>query len=154
VTLGLLLVFVHIALMFTAVALAYGGVVFFLVALRNRNYPNVIAIASGSKTMERLIPPMFGLAGIFGVVAAIVNGYNLLAPWLIIAYVLFVVLTVIGALSTGPTIKRIGDALAAAPAGEPTPETAQLIRRFNTIEVFDFFFLFVIIFDMVIKPFS
>jgi hypothetical protein len=147
------LVFVHVALMFTAVSVSYGGVVFFLIALRTGNVASLRTMALTANSTAKLIPPLYGLAGIFGLVAAIYSGINLLTPWLVIAYVLFIVLTLIGAVYTGPTIKRIGASLAAA--DQTLPADIVVSRtRFYRMEVIDFFFLFLIIFDMVIKPFS
>jgi hypothetical protein len=150
----LAVLFLHIATMFLAVAVAYGGVVFFLIALRTRNVAGLVMMSRTAKTTARLIPPLFLAGGLFGLITAIVSGANLLAPWLIIAYVLFVVLTIIGALFTGPEIERLGTAVAAMPdGGLPTDFDARR-QRFYLVEVFDFFFLFLVIFDMVVKPFS
>jgi len=149
-----LVLFLHLALMFTAVAVAYGGVIFFLVALRAGNVAGLIAMTTSAKTTERVIPILFISGGIFGLLTAIVTNSNLLAPWLLIAYALFVVLTIIGARFTAPAIARIGEAVAAAPDGPLPAEVVTLRSRFYRLEVFDFFFLFLIIFDMVVKPFS
>lgn len=149
-----LILFLHIATMFTAVAVSYGGVIFFLVALRTGDTQRVRAMTASAKPIARAIPILYVAGGALGLLAAIVTGYNLLAPWLIIAYVLFVVLMVIGALFTGRTIDRIGEDVASAPDGPlPTAVTART-RQFYQVEVFDFLLLFVIIFDMVVKPFS
>jgi hypothetical protein len=150
----LLIVFLHVATMFTAVALAYGGVLFFLIALRSGNVPGLISMATGSKAVERVIPVLFLAGAVFGLLAAINGGFNLLAPWLIIAYALFIALTVIGARFTGPSIKKMGELVAATPDGPLSPEAVALRQRFYRTEVLDFLLLFLIIFDMVVKPFS
>jgi hypothetical protein len=150
----LLVLFLHIATMFLAVGVAYGGVIFFLIALRARNGSALVSMSKTAKTTARLIPPLFGIAGLLGLVAAIVSGANLLAPWLIIAYLLFIVLSVVGGLFTGPSIERIGAAVEAAPDGTLPADLPAMTSRFYMLEVVDFFFLFLIIFDMVVKPFN
>lgn len=148
------LLFLHISVMFAGVALAYGGNIYLLAALRGDNSQGVRAMTQAAKAVGKFVPVLFLSAGLFGLLTAIVNGYNLLTPWLIIAYVLFAVLTVLGAGFTAPTIERLGEAVATAPDGALPDGVAVIKRRYYWIEVFEFGFLFLVIFDMVVKPFS
>src|SRR6476660_9732294 len=109
--------------MFAAVAVSYGGVFFFIVALRSGNTQPVRAMTSTAKQTARVIPILYVGGGVFGLLAAIIAGYNLLAPWLIIAYVLFVALNIEGAVFTGPAIQKIGEVVSTAPDG-PLPAEA------------------------------
>ena len=150
------LVWLHISMMFIGVTLSYGPSLLFLLALRSRQTENVRAVTVAVRPVVRFIPVFYGLGALFGVAAAITIGYNLLAPWLVIAYVLFILLIGIGAGIVGPRLERVGGLVAAAPDGPLAPETyaAATAGGFLWIEVADFGGLFIIIFDMVLKPFS
>ena len=151
-----ILVWLHISLMFVGTILSYGITLLFLLALRSRRTENVRSLIGTVQPAVRFIPVFYGLAALFGVWAAIAIGYNLLAPWLLIAYVLFVVLLGIGVGIVGPRVERVGALVAEAPDGPLAPETyaAATAGGFLWIEVLDFAGLFVVIFDMVLKPFS
>jgi uncharacterized membrane protein len=151
-----LLVWLHISLMFVGVTLSYGPSLLFLIALRSRRTENVRAVLVAVQPVVRFIPVAYGLAALFGVLAAINIGYNLLAPWLLIAYVLFVVLIGIGAGLVGPRLQRVKDMVDKSPDGPLAAETyaAATAGGFVWIEVLDFAGLFLVIFDMVVKPFS
>src|SRR5215210_3725740 len=150
------LVFLHISFMFIGVTLSYGPPLLFLIALRIGRTENVRSVLVAVRPVIRLIPIVYGLGALFGVLAAVNLGYNLFAPWLLIAYVLFVVLIGIGAGIVGPRLERIGEMVATAPDGPLPAEVrpAATAGGFLWIEVVDFAGLFVIIFDMVLKPFS
>ncbi len=155
-TFGLLLVFVHISLMFVAVAMSYGTTLLYLLALRRSRIEYVRAVTTAGQPLARLIPIFFGLAGLAGLSAALVTGYNLLAPWLVISYFIFVVLTIIGAAFVGPRLERVGKLVATMPDGPLTPDVRQAATGggFLWIELVDWAGLFLVIFVMVVKPFS
>ena len=152
--LGPVLVFAHISLMFLAVTISYGPTLLFIFALRSNRVENVRAVGRAVQPVVRLIPVLFGLAAVFGVAAAVINTYNLLAPWLVISYVIFVVLLILGVAYAGPATARMGTAIADLPEG-PLPEDVRASgRRFTWIEALDFLGLLVVIYVMVAKPFS
>jgi hypothetical protein len=156
VSLGLLLVFVHISLMFSAVAISYGPTLLFLIALRSGRTESVRAVGVAVAPVVRLIPIVYGLAAIAGVSAALVNEYNLLAPWLVISYVIFVALLTIGGAVAGPRLARVGQMVGPLPDG-PLPAEVRATAMsggFLWIELLDFLGLFAVIFVMVVKPFS
>lgn len=150
----LAILFLHIVFMFMAVAVAYGGVIFFVIALRTRNTDGVRVMTATAKMTARIIPILFIIGGLFGLTAAIVSSVNLLAPWLVISYVLFGVLGIYGGAITAPSIARIGSAVGTAPGGMLPTEASKMTSRFYVLEVVDFGLLFLFIFDMVVKPFS
>ena len=94
--LNLLLIFLHVMTMFVAVALSLGGTIFFVLAARTGRTEAVRSIGAFGRPATRYIPVLFIIGGILGLVTAIVLDYNLLAPWLIIAYSLFAALAVSG----------------------------------------------------------
>ena len=151
-----ILVFVHISLMFAAVAISYGPTLLFLIALRRGRVEGLRAVGMAVQPVTRAIPIVYGLGALTGVGAALVGGFNLLAPWLLISYVIFVVLLIIGAALAGPHMGRVGAMVAALPDG-PLPaevKAAATANGFVWIEAFDFVGLLLVIFVMVVKPFS
>ena len=152
----LLLVFLHIATMFAAVALTYGPETIILFSFRADNSSALRGILIATRPLARLVPMLFGLGGILGLLAAIVSGYNLLAPWLLIAYAVFIVLTLVGVGLTTPNLEALGAAVADVPDGPLPPAAVAVARstRFRVAVVLDFVLLAVVIYDMVVKPFS
>ena len=151
-----LLVFAHITAMFFAVLMSYGPTLMFLLALRSRRTENVRAVGIAVRPIVRAIPVVYGVGALFGVLAALTGGYNLLSPWLVISYVLFVVLLALGAVFAGPRMNRVGEMVATAPDGPLPPDVyaAATARGFVPIELLDFAGLVAVIFVMVVKPFS
>ena len=151
-----LLVFLHISSMFIGVMLSFGPSSIFLAALRSRRTESVRAVTIAVRPVVRAIPVVYGLGALFGLLAAINIGYNLLAPWLLIAYVLFVALLGIGAGVVGPRLERVGGLVATEKDGPLSPAVfaAAMAGGYLWIEVLNFAGLFAIIFDMVVKPFS
>jgi len=136
------------------VALSLGGALFTMLALRTGRTEVMRGLGTAGSAAFRFIPLLFGLGGILGLLAAIVAGYNLLAPWLVIAYVLFVGLSVSGGALSGPTAQRIGKIVGPAPDGPLPTEALPLVQRFYRVEAFEISLLVLIVFDMVVKPFS
>ena len=79
-------------------------------------------------------------------------GYNLLAPWLVIAYVLFAILTVVGIRISGPIFERT-HAVAADPAAS-NELFGQAMSRFRMDAAVTLVGIALIVADMVFKPFS
>jgi uncharacterized membrane protein len=156
VTLAGLLVWAHISLMFSAVTISYGPVLMFVLALQSGRTERLRAVTVAVQPVTRLIPVFYGLGALAGLAAALVIGFNLLAPWLVISYVLFVVLTGIGAALVGPRLQRVAAMVGPLPDG-PLPDevrAAVTAGGFLWIELLDFIGIFTVIFVMVVKPFS
>ena len=84
----------HIVTMFTVVALHSGPQILTLAAARTGQSTAVAGIASMYARTGRAVPPL-GIAGLlFGIATGLTGGFNLLAPWLLIAYGLFGLLVV------------------------------------------------------------
>ena len=152
----LLLVFLHIAFMFTAVALTYGPEILLLIGVRANRAESVRAVTTSTRPIAMVVPILYGLGGIFGLAAGLVAGYNLLAPWLLIAYAVFIALTVIGVAITGPNMERLATALAGAADGPLTGDAAAVVASpaFRIAAFLDFALLLLVLFAMVFKPFS
>jgi hypothetical protein len=148
--------FLHIGVMFGAVATALGPE---LVLRGISRSGDVRAIRTGYSLAERIgkaIPPLFFIGLIFGLLTAWVGGTNFLAPWLLIAYLLFVVATILGARFTTPHVSHVATLAAQSPDGAPSPELATALadRRADILFALDTIIIAAFVFDMVIKPFS
>ena len=93
-----------------------------------------------------------GLA--FGVISIFVHGFNPFAPWLLMAYPLFVAGLVVGNFVTGAWAARVTKA-AGADDASPAGLEAIVTERSARIGIFAFWILVAaIIFVMVVKPLS
>src|SRR5579859_8185347 len=90
------LLFLHILTMFTAVAVAAGTGILVLMGARRGDRSVVAAITS--LPIPRIAPILYISGGVLGLATGFAFGYDLLAPWLIIAYVLFAMLAALGIL--------------------------------------------------------
>ena len=155
-SLGLTLLFLHITTMIGAVAFSYGpGTVLFL-TVRTRQYAVARALILATAPIERLLPAFYVVGGLFGLATAINFGFNLLAPWLVIAYVLFVVATGTGATVHARYHRRLERLFAGAAEGPISEEVAIALAdpRERTAVLMDYVVIVLILFDMVVKPFS
>lgn len=110
--------YLHIVSMFFAVALAISSE---LVVRRVATSHDVGAIRT---TVERVRPLanistiLFVSGAAFGIVAAVTGQIDLLAPWLILAYVAFIGAMLIGIFITDPWVGRLSRAAAESPDGD------------------------------------
>lgn len=144
------LLYLHILAMFTAVMVVMGAGVLTLIGARGGNRSVVAAITS--LPIPRVAGPLYGIGGLFGLATAFVFRYNLLAPWLIIAYVLFVLLTILGIRVSGPIFERTHEI--ASDPGTTSDAFDQAMNRFRVDAVVTLIGIALIIADMVFKPFS
>ena len=149
----IILKFLHIALMFAAVAATVvPEVVLHLVA----NTRDARAIATTAHVAERIgkVVPVFFVGGaIVGLLAAWAGQMNFLAPWLIATYVLFVSAIVVGTLFTDPWVARLRSA-AVASGDAPSLELTAVIdeQRAKVASTFLMLTILVMIGLMVFKP--
>ncbi len=142
--------FLHILTMFAVVAFHSGPQILALAAARTGQTSALAAIGNLYARTGRAVPPL----GIFGAVMGLATGltgeFNLLAPWLLIAYALFVLLIVSGGVVSYPYIVRLGAAVR-----EERPDREELLgRRLTLIVTGDALIVVLIIADMVLKPFA
>ena len=74
-----------------------------------------------------------GWPAIFGGLTAIAFGFNLLAPWLVIAYVLFAVAVLTGVTENRTWPLRLAEAVKRTPDGPLTPEIRDLFMNRRTL---------------------
>ena len=151
-----IIIFLHVALMFTAVAISYGPELLLVLAIRTGRVETVRAVTDVTARMQAAIPVFFFTGAGFGLLAAITLGLPLLAPWLVIAYVLFAYNMAIGAAVFGPWTARVANLSRELPDGPFPPEFAAIVTdaRIRWLTLIDLIVIIVIVFDMVVKPFS
>lgn len=151
-----LLPFAHISLIFTGVTIAWGPRLLTQLAYQSGQVVPLRAVATLEVRAEKFIPVFYMAGGLFGLLTALAFGYNLLAPWLVIAYVLFATATFTGIRWAAPTSERIVALAEAAPPGPIPAPIRELFesRRAVAVTVFDLGLVIVLVFDMVVKPFS
>jgi hypothetical protein len=148
--------FLHIATMVTAVTLALGPSLVGDAMVAAGDVAGTRAFVARMGVFERAIPALFVIGAAFGLLAAATIGFDLLAPWLLIAYALFLttmgiqmsvgarwrrrlgaILATVGPVAVSPALAEVGSAAAGRLAYWYTAAATALI-----------------IFDMVAKPFS
>lgn len=147
--------YLHIVSMFFFVAMAVSGEV---VVRRVATSHDVAAIRTVVGRVRLLTGPIATgllLAGVvFGVIAALAGEINLLAPWLILAYVTFIGAMVVGFTVTDPWVGRLEKAAAAsagdAPSGELVAVIDEPIARWGTWALMGL--IATLVFIMVVKP--
>jgi hypothetical protein len=150
----MIFVFLHVLVMFTAVALAYGPAALMVVASRRHD---VRALRSITATSDRLGPAVgmaFALGIILGFVAVFVHGFNPLLGWLVIAYALVIVSLVMTFTFTNPWLKKVEAAAAASPDDAMSPELDAVVNspRNQALLTFDALLIVALIAVMVLKP--
>lgn len=144
------LLFLHIVTMFTVVVIHSGPQILTLAAARTGQPTAVVGIASMYARTGRAVPPLGILGLLFGIATGLTGGFNLLAPWLLIAYALFGLLVVYGGVKSYPYIVSLGEAVR-----EGRPNHQELLGRPLTVIVaVDALIYVLIIADMVLKPFG
>jgi hypothetical protein len=155
-SLGTLTLWLHISLMFTAITISYGPALLTELAYRSGSVATLRGVALASAPIGRLIPVFYIVGGLFGLWTAINFGYNLLAPWLLIAYALFASAMVTGIGFNAKFGPRLLQATADVPDGSMTPAISGLFTdpRYRFVTRLDLLVVIAIVFDMVVKPFS
>ena len=150
------ILFLHISTIFTAMTIAYGPSLVLRIVYSTRQVAPIRTVLPVVMRIGPVLPALFGLGGLFGLLTAIAFGFDLLAPWLVIAYVLFAVMMLIGVTEQRTWPLRLARALDKTPDGPVTPEIVELFSSSRTLAfaVVDLVVVFGLIFDMVVKPFS
>jgi hypothetical protein len=137
----LLVLFLHIASMFSAVALTAGPATILVVAHRTGRLEEVGPPVARLR-VGRLAVVLFGLGGLLGLATALAFGFSLLAPWLLLAYLGFAVETLIGVFVSAPVARR----LIAGESGADVGRAIELDLAVNALV------LALLVADMVVKP--
>lgn len=151
-----LLIFAHITVMFAAVMVAFGSGLVMRVAYMTGQVAAVRGVGMAAARLGVWIPILFVIGGLLGLLTAISFGQDLLAPWLVIAYVLWTLAMLIGIVENRPWGEKIGRLLMQTPDGPLTPEISAMFTdtRVVALTIVDYVIVIAVIFDMVVKPFS
>ena len=118
----MLLKFLHIGFIFSGIGLVYGTELLLHRISRSADTRTIRNVFSMAKPIGTIAPAIFWVGIAFGLTAGVVNGYNMLAPWLLATYVLVGALMAAGLSITVPWMKRVGALAAAAPDGPASDE--------------------------------
>jgi hypothetical protein len=149
-------VFLHVAAMFTAVAASLGPAYLLQRIAHSADVPTIRRVFALARPLGQAIGPLYGLGTALGIVAIFTNGLNPFEPFLLIAYVMFVVASVTGFTINGPWQQRVTALAAASPDSAPSPELTAALNdpRIKVIDWFDRLLILAFVFDMIVKPFS
>jgi Predicted integral membrane protein (DUF2269) len=151
-----ILKFLHIGSMFMAVGVSVG---LEIMAHRVANTGDVRAIRTFFAQAEPVgttIPILFMTGLAFGLLAAWTGAFNMLAPWLLMAYALFALTLALHMTVGARWFGGMGRLSAGAPDGAPTGELATLIHdpAARALQWYTLAMVITFVFIMVVKPFS
>jgi hypothetical protein len=149
-------VFLHVAVMFAAVAISIGPTVVLRRIGASGDVPAIRRAFALSAPIVRAIPMLFGPGALLGVVAIFVNSFDPFQPFLLIAYGLFIIATVIGAVISSPWFTKVTKLAAESPDVAPSPQLTAALDdpRARFTDWFDPLIILAFLFDMIIKPFG
>jgi uncharacterized membrane protein len=149
--------FLHVACMFSAVSFTAGIGVFRNAMMHGADVATIRrALALERRLSDGIGGPLF-VAGIaFGVVNALVSGFDLTAGWLVTAYILVGIMLVNGFAFYDPHAKRLRTAAGASSLDHPSVELRALLDSPRTwaFNVIDGVLWIAIVSVMVLKPFT
>ncbi len=154
---GVVFKFLHITTMFAAVTLALGPSYVFDRVASSGDVLATRAFLSRMTIFDRLIPGLFVTGALLGLLAAATIGFDLLAPWLLAAYVLFGLMMAMHGTVGRRWRTTLGRTLAAVPAGAATSPDVASVASATAGKVIYWVtaaVTVIIVFDMVAKPFS
>ncbi len=150
----MVLKFLHIVFIFGGIGLVYGTEILLHRIGRSGDTRAIRTAFDMAKPVATVAPAVFWVGVAFGLTAGVVNGYDLLAPWLLATYVLVAALMVAGLSITVPWMNRVGTLAAATPDGPASQELdAALHDRRATVLMYASFVVDIgIVALMVFKP--
>ena len=149
------LVFLHVTVMFAAVAISQGPAFLMYRAMRRNDVAGIRALGGQFAAIGPKIGMVFGVGVLIGLITVFVGGWNPLSPWLLIAYGLTVIATLTPRLITAPRMMRVGMAAAQSPLDAPSAELRREIDpATQPVYWLDAAIIVLFLVDMVVKPFS
>ena len=149
-------IFLHIFTMFLAVALSVGSEVVLHQVASTENVTTIRTAFKAAQPIGKAIPMVYGIGFLLGIIAAIVASFNLLAPWLLISYVLFVVSSVLGGRVIGGWAEKVQQGAEANQGDVPSEDLKALLhdKRATQGMIANLVTVALIIAMMVFKPFG
>ena len=146
--------YLHVLTVVAAVAAAVVPELVLHAVARTGDVAAIRGLMTVAKPIGRAIPILFVLAAAFGFAAALSGSFDLLRPWLIASYAVFLIAMATGAVLSGPWAQRVGDAAFTSPLEAPSAELSAAIhdRRGTISSTILMTAIVVIIYLMVVKP--
>ncbi len=146
--------FLHVAAMFAAVTVGVGAQIVLQRVAHTRKVGSIRGVFSQAPWLERLSLILFASGVVFGLIAAALGSYNFLAPWLLIAYGLIVLVGLNGSFVLGRWTKEVEAESKTSADNAPSPELERLVSsRFALAAlIVDILLFLAIIFGMIAKP--
>ena len=144
--------FGHIAAMFIAASVTVGGDLLFLRIASEGNASTTARLGQAIRRRGPLTKYVYEIGILFGLITAFLGGFNLLAPWLIGAYLVIAALIYVSNWIAAPAYTKI---LEVAETGddEAVRRTLTSTRYARAAQLTTVLFLFAV-FLMVVKPFA
>jgi hypothetical protein len=148
--------FGHIAAMFAAVSIFVGQGMLEGAVARSGDVRALRRVLAAEDRFAPIGGGLFLLGVALGIVAALVGGFDLTQPWLIIGYVLAAVVLLNAFLYHIPTANRLKALAETSPDDAPSAELRAVIDApiGPAMNLFDGVVWLALIFVMVVKPFS
>jgi hypothetical protein len=149
-------IYLHIFAMFLAVALSVGSEVVLHQVAATENVAAIRTTFGATQSIGKAIPMVYGIGFLLGIVAAIVASFNLLAPWLLIAYVLFIISSVLGGRVIGGWAEKVQHGAEVNEGDVPSAELKALLhdQRATQGMIANLVVIALVIAVMVFKPFG
>ena len=146
--------YLHILTMFAAVAAAFVPEIWLHIMARRADVAGLRGYLPLTAQVGRLIPVLFVVGLVFGLLAAWAGELDFFQPWLIGAYVIFAIAMATGALVGGPWAGRMAAAASDSPTDAPSPALKAAIHDQRGVISTTILMLsiIVIVYLMVAKP--
>ena len=148
--------FGHIAAMFAAVSIFVGQGMLEAAVARSGDVRALRRVLAASERFAPIGGGLFLLGIVLGVITALVGGWDLTQPWLIIGYVLSAIILVVAFTYHIPTGNKLKALAEASPDDAPSAELRAAVDSPTgpAVNTLDGLVWLALIFDMVAKPFS
>lgn len=149
-----ILQFLHVLTMFAAVAAATTPELLLHRIARSGDVEAIRTFSRLTQPLNKLIPVLFVVGLVFGLLAAWAGSIDFFRPWLLASYVVFVIAMAVGGAVSAPWAERVGTAALASGTDVLSAELAAAIhdRRGVVSTVVLMTAIVVIVFLMVVKP--
>ena len=144
--------FGHIAAMFIAASVTVGGDLLFLRIASDGNAATTARLGHAIRRRGPLTKYIYEIGILFGLITALLGGFNLLAPWLIGAYLVIAALVYVSGWIAAPAYTKILE-VAGTGDDEAVKQTLASTRYPRAAQVTTLLFLLAV-FLMVVKPFA
>ena len=149
-------IYLHIFAMFMGVALSVGSELVLHRVAMTENVTAIRTVFVSAQPIGRAIPMAYGIGFLLGIIAALVVNFNLLAPWLLISYVLFIVSSILGGRVVGGWAEKVQRIATLNQGDTPSAELVAVLHDKSAMQgmLANLIVIAAIIAVMVFKPFG